>query len=95
MEEKEPVFFGYTKSFWGGIFPTILTVIDILLPFLTADTVGPISEFIVWIISFTGIMLSPFFVGTVLLMMLPVYTIWVTYQRSGASRPYSLDPKAK
>ena len=94
-----PIFIGYTRSFWFGILPIVLVLIDTLSSLSSnPDAIRPVSAALAYI-------LGLFFVVTAeqieaaMHALLPLYGLVIAQQRSGMSkgtvRPYSMDPKAK
>lgn len=75
----EPIFIGWTRSFWATVGTVALIVSDsaILDPLIdAADSLWPGA-------------------GGVIATWAPVVTaVWAIYERSGAARPYTLDPRA-
>lgn len=90
-----PIFFGYTRSFLLGVVPILLTMIDMAFS-LVADphTAAPIAFLIAKVLGiFTEV--TPEKVETVMRGLLPFYGLLIAQQRSGAARPYTIDPRYK
>lgn len=91
---KRPIFAFITRSILLGLIPAILTFLDGLVAFQTAnpDMMPPISAFIHYMVgermgwSVENIHMALLYIG-------PIYTFIAIQQRSGAARPYSLNPK--
>lgn len=101
--ERTPIFFAWTRSFWLGIFPALLTGIDLLLV-LTADsaTAGPVAAVLSALLAVPAALpglgwlaATPDQVGAFMQAMAPIYALIVGQQRSGAARPYTLDPSMR
>lgn len=97
MERDEilPIFIGYTRSFWLGIVPIIITTAEFLATvFSDAATAGPVAGLM-------SMILAPHFaitaeqINTVMQGLLPFYGLFIAQQRAGYARPYTLDPRAK
>ena len=104
MSDREPIFFAWTKSFWLGLFPALLTIVDTLFNvFSTAETsvpaatviaafIGVFSNLVSWlwtIPTVTADQVHQFMTG-----LAPIYAMIVGYQRMHAARPYTIDPRA-
>lgn len=89
----EPIFIGWTRSFWAGILPILLIAVDVatqLVGMLGDATLGPpIAGLIAALFGYDAAE-----VEAVMLKLAPVFAIVIAQQRAGASRPYSLDPRA-
>lgn len=87
-----PIFILKTRSFWLGIFPLLLTALDILFSGVTSGTGGPIVDIIALVFGY-----SAADVQALLLKLAPVWGLIIAQQRggwtSGIPRPYTLDPK--
>lgn len=101
--DRTPIFFAWTRSFWLGIFPAVLTGIDLLLA-LMADsaTAGPVAMVLSVLLSvpaalpgFGWLAATPEQVGAFMQAMAPIYALIVGQQRSGAARPYTIDPRMR
>lgn len=96
-----PIFFAWTRSFWLGWFPAILTFIDVLMslfgdPALSAPVAG-------LIVAGLQVVAAPFpievsvtakDVEATMQALSPLYALIVAHQRRGPSRPYTADPRA-
>jgi hypothetical protein len=91
---REPIFFAWTRSFWLGVMPALLTVLDVLVVFLTAalgDPAlhGPVATALSWVLP-----VNPTQLQSIMQTLAPIYALIVAQQRSGAARPYTIDPRA-
>ncbi len=90
----EPLFIGYARSFWFGILPTLLILLDVMVQLfnLAADaTVGPpIAGAIAGLLGADAAK-----VETTMRALSPLFALVIAQQRAGAARPYSIDPRAK
>ena len=86
-----PIFIGYTRSFWFGILPILLTALDFAVVLFSDATMAPPIALV--ISHFTGWDIAE--VETTFRTMSPVFALVIAHQRSGASRPYTIDPRAK
>lgn len=93
-----PIFFAWTRSFWGGIFPAILTGVDVMFSlFASADTATPVAAALTLGINLIGMGLVEVTreeVHNTMMALAPIYAMIVGYQRSHAARPYTMDPRA-
>lgn len=100
-DNREPIFFAWTKSFWLGLFPALLTIVDVVFNlFNSADTSMPFATVLA---AFIGVFSNLFSLGwdvtTVMIHqfmtgLAPIYAMIVGYQRMHAARPYTIDPRA-
>lgn len=100
--DREPIFFAWTRSFWMGIFPAVLTALDMLIV-LAGDsaTAGPVAAVLSILLSVPAslpglgwLASTPEQVALFMQAMAPFYAIIVGQQRAGAARPYTIDPRA-
>lgn len=99
-DNREPIFFAWTKSFWLGLFPAILTIVDVSFQlFSSAETSMPVAAVIA---AFLGVFSNLFNVGwavtaemvhAFMTNLAPIYAMIVGYQRMHAARPYTIDPR--
>lgn len=92
---RPPIFFAWTRSFWMGIFPTLLIGLDItvqLLAVLVAnpDLAPPVASLIGWVISADPVLIEGW-----MLRFAPLFALLIAHQRSGSARPYTIDPRAR
>lgn len=80
-----PVFIGKTRSFWLGILPLVLTLLDSLLA--ETETGGPITNLIAAVIG-----KDPETVRGWMLLSSPVFGLIIAQQRGGLARPYTMNP---
>lgn len=99
-DNREPIFFAWTKSFWLGIFPAILTAVDVMFTmFSSAETSVPVAAVLAAFISVIGNIFQLGWVITAegvhqfMTHLAPVYAMVVGYQRMHAARPYTIDPR--
>lgn len=86
-----PVFIAKTRSFWLGIFPSILTLIDTVVRLFTETGNEPVAEAIAALLHpLTG--WSADQIRTTMLAIAPIWALIVAQQRSGLARPYTIDP---
>ena len=86
-----PIFIGKTRSFWLGILPASLTLIDIVAGSVTDGTAEPIAGALAVILGpFTG--LSAEDVHRFMVTVAPLCALIVAQQRSGLGRPYTTSP---
>ena len=86
-----PIFIGKTRSFWLGIFPALLTGVDIAFEVFTTGgnepVAGAISAILNPMTGWTADEISGF-----MRTLAPLYALIVAQQRAGVTRPYTLDP---
>jgi hypothetical protein len=100
--QRDPIFFAWTKSFWLGIFPALLTVVDTVFSlFSSAETAAPVAAVIAaflntaaFIPGLAELNTSAEDVHAFMTALAPIYAMIVGYQRMHAARPYTLDPRA-
>ena len=93
--DKEPIFFAWTRSFWLGIFPALLTALDIAFQiFGDPSTAAPVAAALAWVVRLAGGTVTPDAIARVMQAMAPLYALIVAQQRSHAARPYTIDPRA-
>ena len=90
-----PIFILWTRSFWLGIFPSLLIILDVVVNIAAAmasDTglVPPVASLIGWLIG--G---DPLVIEGWMLRLAPVLALVIAQQRAGAARPYTADPRAR
>lgn len=88
MKQIEPIFILWARSFWLGILPTVLIVLDGALGLFADPSQGPPLAGL--IASFLG--LDGPQVEGVMLKLAPMFALFIAHQRSGSARPYSLNP---
>lgn len=94
MEVKQllPIFIGYTRSFWFGILPALLTLVDVLMKSVTDDSLTPVASSIAtiigWVFGWTADEIFGF-----MAVISPIYALIVAQQRSGITRPYVASPQ--
>ena len=99
---REPIFFAWTRSFWLGLFPALLTIADTVFNlFASAETATPvaavIAAFMNVLAGFTGwefLIVTREEVHNTMTGLAPIYAMIVGYQRAHAARPYTIDPRA-
>lgn len=105
----DPIFFAWTRSFWLGLFPALLTALDILAVATLDPTTGaPMAALLAAI----GNALTPVWnaipvlpdasgsltaegVQRAMQVASAFAALIVGQQRMGAARPYTLDPRAR
>lgn len=100
-DNREPIFFAWTKSFWLGLFPALLTIVDVgFTMFSNTETSMPIATVVA---AFIGVFSNLFSTGWAITAemvhgfmtnLAPLYAMIVGYQRMHAARPYTIDPRA-
>lgn len=85
-----PIFIAKTRSFWLGIVPAALTLIDVMFQVFTTEGNEPVAAAIAAILgpvtSWTPDQIASFMKG-----MAPLYAFIIAQQRGGLSRPYTID----
>lgn len=86
-----PIFIARTRSFWLGIVPAALTLIDVVAGSVADGTSGPIAGAVAALAGpLTGITAEQ--VHAFMLAVAPLCALIVAHQRSGLSRPYTSSP---
>lgn len=86
-----PIFIAKTRSFWLGIVPAALTLIDVIAGAASDGSAEPIAGALAAIIGpFTG--LSAEDIHRFMLAVAPLCALIVAHQRGGLSRPYTASP---
>lgn len=90
---REPIFFAWTRSFWAGILPILLILVDVIAQafsmFADAAVGPPIAGTIAGLFG-----LDAAKVEATMRALAPLFALVIAHQRSGASRPYTIDPRA-
>lgn len=91
----DPIFFAWTRSFWLGVMPALLTAVDFVVVFATGalgdpTLHGPVATMLSWFLP-----VEPAKVQAVMQTLAPIYALIVAQQRAGAARPYTIDPRAR
>lgn len=88
-----PIFILWTRSFWLGILPSLLVVVDMAFQ-ITAALVAdpgltpPVASLIGWMIGADPVVIEGW-----MLRFAPLFALLIAQQRSGSARPYTIDPK--
>lgn len=86
-----PIFIARTRSFWLGIVPALLTLIDVIAGSVSDGTSGPIAGAVAAILApFTGTTSEQ--VHAFMLAVAPICALIVAHQRGGLARPYTSSP---
>ena len=86
-----PIFIAKTRSFWLGIVPAALTLIDVIAGAASDGSAEPIAGALAAIIGpLTGITAES--IHSFMLAVAPLCALIVAHQRSGLSRPYTASP---
>ena len=85
-----PIFIGYTRSFWFGILPILLTLLDLSVVIFSDATMAPPVALV--ISHFTGWEIGE--VETTFRTMAPMFGLVIAHQRRGQTRPYTANPRA-
>jgi len=86
-----PIFIGKTRSFWLGILPALLTLIDVIVRAFTEGSNEPVA----WALSaMLGALFgwTPEQIHNFMVAIAPVCALIVAQQRAGLARPYTLKP---
>lgn len=91
---KAPIFIGWTRSFWFGILPSLLIILDVAVSAISylasnPDQVPPIASLLGWMLGADPVVIEGW-----MLRLAPVLALVIAQQRSGSARPYTLDPRA-
>lgn len=91
MKTIAPIFIARTRSFWLGIVPAALTLVDVLAGAATDGTVEPIAGALAAILGpFTGLTAEQ--IRAFMLAVAPLCALIVAHQRGGLARPYTSSP---
>lgn len=86
-----PILITKTRSFWLGIVPAALTLVDVLVGSVSDGTSEPIAGAIAALTGpLTGWTADQ--VHAFMLAVAPVFALVVAHQRGGLSRPYTANP---
>lgn len=90
---REPIFIGIARSFWFGILPILLILVDVAVQGinLAADAqVGPpIAGAIAGLFGLDAVKTE-----ATMRALAPLFALVIAQQRAGAARPYTIDPRA-
>lgn len=83
--EKEPIFFGVTRSFWVGIVPMLAALVDVVVSLAADPAAGP---------PISGLIAAAFgwdaaAVEAAMLKLVPLFGLIALQQRAHAARPYT------
>lgn len=99
--DRPPIFFAWTRSFWFGWLPALLTFMDVLMglfndPALAGPVAGLITSGLDLAAAFAGVesTVTADQVEATMRALSPLYALIVAQQRGGAARPYTADPRA-
>jgi len=87
-----PIFIGKTRSFWLGILPALLTLIDVIMRAFTEGGNEPVASALSSVLG-AAFGWTPEQIHSFMVAMAPVYALIVAQQRAGLARPYTFDPK--
>jgi hypothetical protein len=92
---RPPIFFAWTRSFWLGIVPSLLIVLDVIVQVAAAMVANPgltppVASLIGWMLGADPVVIEGW-----MLRFAPLFALLIAQQRSGSSRPYTIDPKAR
>lgn len=94
VKEHLPVWILNTKSFWFGIAPAALTMVDIMFAAAGGDAAStPVASSLAVILGWAFGWTAEEIFG-VMRIVAPIYTLIVAQQRSGITRPYAATPTA-
>ncbi|MGA0617710.1 hypothetical protein [Paracoccus sp. KR1-242] len=90
-----PIFIGKTRSFWLGILPATLTLIDVIVRAFTEAGNEPIAAALSTLLgALCG--WTPEQIHSFMIALAPIYALIVAQQRAGLGggipRPYTLNP---
>lgn len=88
MTQPKPIFILFTRSFWLGLLPAALAVLDVLSALAGGETAGAVATIIAQVF---GVDVAT--AEKVIRAVGTVSAFVVAHQRRGANRPYSLNPK--
>ena len=80
----KPIFIGITRSFWLGIIPAVLVLLDIAVMLAQAGTVGPVADLMAILLPISAETATGLLRGAGALAALIL-----AHQRSGSARPYT------
>ncbi len=87
-----PIFIAKTRSFWLGIVPASLTLIDVAFQALSAEGGEPVANALALILNAVGADVTGSQIVGVMRALAPLYALIVAQQRAGLARPYTVDP---
>lgn len=90
-----PIAFWNTKSFWGGIVPTVLTTVDMIISQLSSEGSEPVANALASVLNTIGFEVTGEQIAGFMRTLYPLYLLIFAQQRgtfSGAiPRPYTVD----
>lgn len=100
--DRDPIFFAWTRSFWLGIFPALLTGVDVAFRiFGDAATAAPVAAALAGALALAAMIpglswlaVTPEQIMATMQAAAPLYALIVGQQRMHAARPYTIDPRA-
>ena len=86
----KPIWIFWTRSFWFGVFPAIIAALGFISQLLGPERVGAVAAAIAAIFGWPVDTVEAIIRG-----LGAASAFVVAYQRGGAGRPYTLDPRAR
>lgn len=85
-----PIFIGKTRSFWLGIVPAGLTLIDVIVRAFTEAGQEPVAAAISAVLG-QVFGWTPDQIHNAMVALAPLYALIIAQQRAGLARPYTID----
>lgn len=85
----KPIAFWKTRSWWLGVFPALLTLLDGIMQQLDSPAAVPVANSIAILLNAFGIDLTGQDIVGYMRAIAPLYAVIVMHQRRGINRPYS------
>ena len=83
-----PIAFWKTRSWWLGVFPALLTLLDGLMQQLDSPAAIPVANSIAMLLNAFGVDVTGQDIVDYMRAMAPLYALIVMHQRRGINRPY-------
>lgn len=85
----KPIAFWKTRSWWLGVFPALLTLLDAVMQQLDTPAAIPVANSIAILLNAFGMDLTGQDIVGYMRAIAPLYAVIVMHQRRGINRPYS------
>lgn len=93
MPDAKPIWIARTRSFWLGILPAALTILDMIVQISASEAAGPVSAAVAALLQALGADVTGDDVAGLMRAAAPIYALIVAQQRAGSARPYVMTRK--
>lgn len=97
IKKIAPILITKTRSFWFGLLPGTLTLLDTAFQLVASDSAGPVAVGVATLLSWVGVDVDAMEITSTMQKLAPLYVLIFAQQRGAFSgkiaRPYTIDPK--